>query len=212
MTAIGRSVLRLEDPPLLTGQGRFIADLTFPHQLHMRVVRSGHAHGTIRAIETAVALGAPGVVVVWTSQEVADLPPIGLRDGEVPHLAPYLQPVLARDRMRYVGEPVAAVFAEDAYQAEDAADLVVVEIENLPAVVAAEDPVSTEAEVIRKGYGDIAAGFRAAHAIIELDLAVGRHSGVPLETRGALARYDSATDILDLYGAAKVPHRTRDLL
>jgi len=212
MTAIRRSVLRLEDPPLLTGQGRFVADLAFPHQLHMRIVRSGHAHGTIRAIDTAAALAAPGVVAVWTSKEVADLPAIGLREGEIPHLAPYLQPVLARERVHYVGEPVTAVFAENAYLAEDAAELVAVQIEELPPVVSAEDPASIEAEVIRKGYGDIAAAFDAADLVIELNLEVGRHSGVPLETRGALARYDSTRDTLELYGAAKVPHRTRDLL
>jgi CO/xanthine dehydrogenase Mo-binding subunit len=120
---------------------------------------------------------------------------------------------LARDRVRYVGEPVAAVFAEDPYLAEDAADLVTVEIEELPALLSADDGLgSTEPEVIRKGYGDLEGGFRVAHAIIELDLAIGRHSGVPLETRGALARYDPATDVVQLYGAAKVPHRTRDLL
>src|SRR5262245_57272394 len=140
MTAIGRSVLRLEDPPLLTGQGRFIADLALPHQLHMRIVRSGHAHGRIRAIDTAKALSVPGVAAVWTADELADRPPIGLRDGDAPHLAPYLQPVLARGRVRYVGEPIAAVLAENAYLAEDAADLVTVEIEDLPAVVTAEDP------------------------------------------------------------------------
>jgi aerobic carbon-monoxide dehydrogenase large subunit len=219
MTAIGRSVLRLEDLPLLTGRGQFVADLAFPHQLHMRVVRSGYAHSRIVAIDTAQALAAPGVVAVWTWRDTADLPPIDLREGQVAHLAPYLQPVLARDRVRYVGEPVAAVFAEDSYMAEDAAELVTVEIEELRAVLAAADPPGefapghgTEPDIIRKAYGDIEAGFRAAHAVVELDLAVGRHSGVPLETRGALARHDPAADILQLYGAAKVPHRTRDLL
>ncbi|HEY1433683.1 MAG TPA: xanthine dehydrogenase family protein molybdopterin-binding subunit [Stellaceae bacterium] len=212
MRAIGRSVLRLEDPPLLTGQAQFIADLNFPHQLCMRVVRSGHAHGTIRTIDTAAALAAPGVIAAWTSGDISGLPPIGLREGEVPHLAPYLQPVLARGRVRYVGEPVAAVIAENAYLAEDAADLVAVEVEDLPSVLAAANSANTEAEIIRKGYGDADANFRIADAIVELDLAVGRHSGVPLETRGALARYDGATDMLELYGAAKVPHRSRDLL
>src|SRR5215469_752883 len=212
MTAIGRSVLRIEDPPLLRGHGRYVADLTFPRLLHMRVVRSDRAHGVMRAIDTAPTRAAPGVLAVWTAQEIADLPTIGLREGEVPSLAPYLQPVLARDRVRYVGEPVTAVIAEDAYLAEDAAELVAIDIEDLPVVVDAQDPASTEAEVIRKGYGDIEAAFRAADLVIELDLALGRHSGVPLETRGALARYDSTSDVLELYGAAKVPHRTRDLL
>jgi len=222
---VGRSVLRLEDPPLLTGEGRFVADLSFQHQLQMRVVRSAHAHGRIVAIDTAAALATPGVVAVWTSRDVADLPPIGLREGlgtrqaDVAWLLPYLQPVLARERVRYVGEPVAAVFAEDPYLAEDAADLVTVAVEELPVLLAAEDHPGefvpghgTEADIIRKGYGDLDAGFAAAHAVIELDLTVGRHSGVPLETRGALARHDPARNVVELYGAAKIPHVTRDLL
>ena len=135
MTAIGQSVLRLEDPPLLTGRGCFVADLSFPHQLHMRVLRSARAHGRTRIIDTAAALAAPGVVAVWTPRDVSDLPPIGLRGGigtsqaDVARLTPYLQPVLARERVRYIGESVAAVFAEDSYVAEDAADLITVEIE-----------------------------------------------------------------------------------
>ncbi len=169
---IGRSVPRLEDPPLLTGQGRFVADLAFPDQLHMRVVRSAHAHARIVAIDTEAALKAPGVAAVWTGRDLADLPPIGLREGlgapanEVARLTPYLQPVLARERVRYVGEPVAVVFAEDPYLAEDAADLVDVMVEELPVRLAAEDPPGEltpgrdiEADTIRKGYGDVAAAF-----------------------------------------------------
>src|SRR5262249_35912595 len=109
--------------------------------------------------------------------------------------------------------------ATDAYIAEDAADLVVLEVEDLPAVTAADvAPVefsathSTEAAVVRKGYGDVAAAFAAAHASIALELKIGRHTGVPLETRGAIARYDPARDVLELYGAAKVPHWNRDAL
>jgi len=222
---VGRSVLRLEDPPLLTGGGRFVADLSFPHQLHMRVVRSAYAHGRIVSIDTAAALAMPDVVAVWTSRDIADLPPIGLREGlgtgaaDLARLMPYLQPVLARERVRYVGEPVAAVFAQDPYLAEDAADLVAVTVEELPVLLVAEDPPrefspghGTEADIISKGYGDLEAGFAGAHMVIELDLTVGRHSGVPLETRGALARHEPARDVVELYGAAKIPHVTRDLL
>src|SRR6516225_7554407 len=78
---VGRSVLRLEDPPLLTGEGRFVNDLSFPNQLHMRVVRSAQAHGRIIAVNAAAALAAPGVVAVWTSRDIVDLPPVGLRGG-----------------------------------------------------------------------------------------------------------------------------------
>jgi aerobic carbon-monoxide dehydrogenase large subunit len=220
---VGRSVLRLEDPPLLTGEGRFVGDLSFPNQLHMRVVRSAYAHGNIVSIDIAAALAAPGVAAVWTSRDIADLPPIGLREGlgtrqaDLARLLPYLQPVLALERVRYIGEPVAAVFAEDAYLAEDAADLVDVRVEELPVLLAAEDPPGEfapghggEADIIRKGYGDLEAAFAEAHRTVELDLAVGRHSGSPLETRGAIGRYDPARDVVELYGAAKVPHATRD--
>jgi aerobic carbon-monoxide dehydrogenase large subunit len=222
---VGRSLLRLEDPPLLTGEGRFVADLSFPRQLHMRVVRSAYAHGRIRSIDTAAALAAPGVVAVWTGRDIANLPPIGLRGGigtqqaDAARLTPYLQPVLAQERVRYVGEPVATVFAEDPYLAEDAADLVNIEVQELPVLLAADDAPrefsaghNTEADIIRKGYGDLEAAFDAADAVVELDLTVGRHSGVPLEARGALAHYDRAAGVVELYGAAKIPHVTRDLL
>src|ERR1700692_3564057 len=128
----GRSVTRLEDPPLVTGRGRFVGDISFPHQLHMRVVRSPYAHALLRAVDVAAALAAPGVVAVWTAADIADLPPIdfGHRTNEA--LRPYRQPLLARDKLRYVGEPVAAVFAIDAYLAEDAADLVAIEAAEVP--------------------------------------------------------------------------------
>jgi carbon-monoxide dehydrogenase large subunit len=216
---VGRSVLRLEDGPLVRGQGRFAADISFAHQIYMRVVRSAHAHGRIVAIDCTKAQVSAGVIAIWTATDVADIPPIDFRLTRIEGLEPYRQPILARDRVRYVGEPVAVVFASDPYAAEDAADLTTVEIDDLPEVMAADAaPVefsvghSTEAAVVRKGYGDVAGAFAAAHAIVTLELKVGRHSGVPLETRGAIARYDPARDVLEMYGAAKVPHWNRDAL
>ena len=129
---IGQSVERLEDPPLVTGRGRFAGDINFPRQLHMRIVRSNHAHANIVSIDTEAARALPGVVAVWTAADIADVPPIDFREGPIEKLAPYRQPVLAIDKVRYVGEPVAAVFAEDPYVAEDAADLVTMEVEELP--------------------------------------------------------------------------------
>ncbi len=215
---VGRSVTRLEDLPLVTGRGRYAASISFPHQLHMRVVRSSHAHGRIVSIDASRALAAPGCIAVWTAADVAWIPPIEFRPTHIQGLEPYRQPVLARERVRYVGEPVAVVFALDAYQAEDAADLVTVEIEELPVIMAAdqvgefEPGRNTEPTVIRKQYGDLKAAFRAAHAVVELDLSIGRHSGVPMETRGAIARYDATRDVLELHGATKRPHPNRDLL
>ena len=216
---IGQSVERLEDPPLVTGRARFAADITFPGQVHMRVLRASVAHAEIISIDVAAARALPGVVAVWTAADIPEIGPIDFREGRIESLEAYRQPVLATDRVRYVGQPIAAIFADDAYVAEDAAELVVAETRELPVLIdAAAEPVdfaaghTTEAALLHQGYGDIEAAFAAAHEIVELDLSVGRHSGVPMETRGAIGRYDGARDVLELHGAAKVPHRNREAL
>jgi carbon-monoxide dehydrogenase large subunit len=216
---VGRSVPRLEDRPLLLGQGRFAADISFAGQWQMRVVRSPVAHGKIRSIDIEAALRLPGVHAIWIHSDVAHIPHIPFRLTGLKTLEPYQQPVLAKNVVRYVGEPVAVVFAEDTYVAEDAADLVGLSIEPLRATIfATEQPgiyehqLTTEAGVVQKTYGDVDAVFRNAHAVVSLELSIGRHSGVPLETRGAIARYDEAHDILELHGAAKVPHWNRDTI
>lgn len=216
---IGQSVLRKEDGPLLLGQGRFAADISFPDQLHMRVVRSTYAHGRIVSVDLAPALAMPGVVAAWSFQDVADIPPIDFRLTRLEQLAAYRQTILAKDKVRYVGDPVAVVFAEDPYLAEDAAEHVEVEIEELPVILHADgeigefrDGLPTETALIAKSYGDLDAAFARAFAEVELSLSIGRHSGVPIETRGAIGRYIVETDMLEMYGAAKVPHWNRDQL
>lgn len=214
---VGQSLPRLEDRPLLLGRARFAADVSFPRQLHMRVVRSNFAHGRLRSVDVNAALQKQGVHAVWTARDVADIPPIDFRQSRVEGLEHYRQRLFAGDKVRYVGEPVAAVFAEDPYLAEDAAELVVLDIEELPAILHADQEPgefeagrSTEAAIVYKSYGDVDAAFRAGHVVVAATLSIGRHSGVPLETRGAVARYDAARDMLELYGAAKVPHWNRD--
>ncbi len=162
---------------------------------------------------------ATGVHAIWTYADVAHIPHIPFRLTGLKTLEPYQQPVLARDVVRYVGEPVAVVFAENAYLAEDAAELVELSIEHLQTtMLATEQPgvyegeLTTEPGVVQKSYGDIDAAFRAAHAIVSLELSIGRHSGVPMETRGAIARFDETRDLLELHGAAKVPHWNRDTI
>ena len=221
MNWIGRSIRRLEDPALITGRGRFAADVNEPGQLHMRIVRSSIAFGRIRAIDTNAARRAPGVVAVWTFDDVKDLPLIDIRLTRVGGLDPYRQSILAKDYVRYVGDPIAAVFAEDPYAAEDAAELLACEIEDLPACVSSlatpsgfkpstMPGVLSEPAVVRKGYGDLPAAFAAAHAIIELELTIGRHTAVPMETRGAIGHFDASRGELSMQGAAKVPHWNRD--
>jgi CO/xanthine dehydrogenase Mo-binding subunit len=185
----------------------------------MRVVRSDVAHGRLKSIDTSAALKLPGIHAVWTHADVLQIPLIPFRLTGLKQLEPYRQPVLAKDVVRYVGEPVAVVFADNAYLAEDAAELVALSIEPKPAAMRAtgqpgtyERELTTEPGVLQKAYGDIDAAFRNAHAIVSLELTIGRHSGVPLETRGAIARYDEGRDVLELHGAAKVPHWNRDTI
>jgi CO/xanthine dehydrogenase Mo-binding subunit len=208
-TVIGRSVPRLEDPPLLTGQGRFAADISFPGQWIMRVVRSPVAHGKIVSIDAHAALALPGVHAVWTHADVAHIPCIGFRLTRIEGLEPYQQPVLAHTYVRYVGEPVAVVFADNAYLAEDAADLIELHIEPETTILSAgaqpgifEGELTTEPGILQKSYGDVEDAFRKAHDVVSLALSIGRHTGVPLETRGAIARYDAVRDVLEMHGAA----------
>ena len=217
MTVIGESVPRLEDRALLTGTGRFAGDQNFEGQLHMRVVRATVAHGRILSITTEDAAAMPGVFAIWTGADVADVPPINLRPGSaLQDLEKCRQHILAQEIVRYVGEPLAVVFADDPYRAEDGADLVWAEIEELPPVVGLMDAlgefapgISTEPAVFEKSYGDVDAAFAGAAHVIECELSVGRHAGVPLETRGALAVWNEAEDRLEFHAAAKIPHTNR---
>jgi aerobic carbon-monoxide dehydrogenase large subunit len=219
MNVIGRSIPRIEDRPLLLGQGRFAADISFPGELYMRVVRSPVAHGLLLGIDSRSALSLPLVHAVWTHQSVAGTPPIDFRQVIVPGLEPYRQPVLAQSHVRYVGEPIAAVFALSQEVAEDAADLVFADVDELPPLLNAIDEpreflpgLSSEAAIITKVAGDVEATFSSANRIIEIEVAVGRQSGTPIETRGAVARLNRDTGVLEIYGAAKIPHINRRAL
>jgi carbon-monoxide dehydrogenase large subunit len=223
MSFIGRSLRRIEDRPLLEGKGSFAADCNWPGQLHMCVVRSAVAFGRIRGIDASEAASLNGVTAIWSIADLDTLPPIDFRQMGLERLAPYRQFVLARDYVRYVGEPVAVVFASDPYVAEDAADLVVCDIEQLePQLDATAEPVAfmpdvypglmSEPAVIRRSYGDLEGAFARAHRIVTLNASIGRHTGVPMETRGGLCVYNPDKDALTLYGASKVPHYNRDAI
>lgn len=216
---IGDSVRRVEDVRLLRGEGRFVADIDLPRQLHLRIVRSHCAHGLITHISSGAALAVPGVVAVWTGADVAAVPPIDFRMVGAKPMAPYRQPILARRRVRYVGEPVAAVFAEDAYVAEDGADAVLVDIDDLEPVLDTSGPVGTfddglDTEPYRftARAGDTEPAFASAHRVITARWSVGRHSAVPLECRGIVAAYHRHSGVLELLGAAKVPFQNREIL
>jgi carbon-monoxide dehydrogenase large subunit/6-hydroxypseudooxynicotine dehydrogenase subunit gamma len=223
VSVIGRSVPRLEDERLLRGQGRFHDDVVRPGQLWLRVVRSPVAHARIRGIDTTAALGIPGVVDVVTAADLGEMPPIPPRQPAPGiDLTPYLQRPLASGFVRYVGDPVAAVVAEDPYLAEDAAERVVLDLEELPVALDARTAADTRPEswggasaevgVVEFGYGDVDAVMESAPHVVSLDLRVGRHTGTPLEPRGLVAEYDDRTGRLTIWGAVKVPHFNRRVM
>ena len=208
---IGARVPRKEDPRLLRGRGRFGADMSRPGQVWARIVRSPIAHGRLRAVHTTQAAAAPGVVAIVTA---ADLPgrleiPVRL-DVQGIDLSGYLQPVLAADTVRYVGEPLAVVLAGDPYLAEDAAELVDVDIDEVPPVLDAAG--GTVAADFTLGYGDVAAAFARADHVVRTEVRIGRHGAVPLEPRTLLADPDPVTGGLAIFGMTKVPVFNRDLL
>jgi carbon-monoxide dehydrogenase large subunit len=223
MSAVGRSVRRVEDGRLLRGAGRFVDDVDRPGQLHMRVVRATSAHARLLDVDTAAARDAPRVHAVLTAADLDPVPRIPVRLGPFDRpLDAFLQPVLADGAVRYVGEPVAVVVADDPYAAEDAAELVVADLEPLEVVLDARDAIApgaptlhdagNEVLTLTRGYGDAEAAFERADRIVEIEVEVGRHTAVPLETRGLVADHDEAHDRLTIWGATKVPHFNRRVI
>jgi aerobic carbon-monoxide dehydrogenase large subunit len=224
---IGKPFKRIEDLPLLQGRGRFVDDLQFPGTLHAAFVRSPHAHALIHGIDAGAARQAPGVQAVLT---LADLMP-HLSEERLPLqfrsavLPPDITPfVLAKDEVAFVGEAVAVVIAQSRALAEDAAALVAVDYEPLPAVAdcrAAAEPgaplahrgrksnVMTE---IKQAYGDVAAAFARAPHKIKVNLKQHRGGAHSIEGRGALASYDGNEDRLTLWTSTQLAHEVRAFL
>jgi len=213
MTAVGTRLARHEDPRLLRGRGRFGDDISAPGQLWTRVVRSPVAHGQLRGLDVSQAAQAPGITDVITASHLPDGLVIPVRLAVGSHdLSAYLQPALAAGQVRYVGEPLAVVVGADPYACEDAAELVDIDIDELPAVTDARAAPQNIAAELTLGYGDVDAAFRDASHVVRVELAIGRHTGVPLEPRCLLAVPDPDRGELDIFGMTKVPVFNRDLL
>jgi carbon-monoxide dehydrogenase large subunit len=214
---------RREDARLLTGMGRYTADWNRPDQLHAAFLRADQAHAVIRSIDTAAARAAPGVltgsdaVAAGFDRGSAMMPVKGR--GEALRVPP--RPVLATDRIRFVGEPVALVIANTAYQAEDAVERIVVEYEALPAVEDAAAALAPGAPVVHESvpgnlcfdfdYGDEAAtdaAFAAAAFVVRLTLTSRRVVGNPMEPKAALASWDG--EVLDLWTSTQGMTAMRD--
>ena len=217
---IGTSPLRKEDRRLLLGQGRFIEDLSRAGMLSLGIVRSQHAHARIRRVDTAAAAACPGVAAVWTA---ADLPEVARGLGGPQKGRPYSLTILARDTVRYVGEPVAVVVADDPYRVADALERVVVDYEPLPALATAGVALASAtrlhdgwpdnvALVARGGVGDVDRGLGEADVVVEERLRHARLAAVPIETRGALAWRDADSGTLTIASSTQNPYSVRDAI
>src|SRR5262249_26403954 len=187
--------------------------------VHAVVVRSAHAHASIRRIDVSRAVAHPGVVACFTAADFGAMPTIPIRQGAKPSHAPYLQPPLAGDRVRYVGEPVAVVVATDRVCAVDARDLVGIDYDVLPAFVDPEDASGARlfsegnvADAWTTSIGDVDAALRNAACVVSERFSLGRQTGVPLEPRGLLAEWDGAAKRLLVWGPTKVPYFNRRTL
>src|SRR5215471_14318122 len=221
---IGSAIERVEDLRLLRGRGEFVDDLARDDLLHAVILRSSVAHGRIRSIDAAAARARPGVHAVITAAELgAAIPTIPLRQDSSPAFGLFEQPVIAHDKVRYVGEPIAIVLAETAAAAEDALDAISVAIDPLPAVVATAGALTDEILLFAGARtnrpltlsgvrGDADGAFKDAPYVRREKFAVQRHGAVPMEPRGLLAEWDAAGGSLTVYGAAKVAFLNRRIL
>ena len=219
---IGAAVPRIEDLRFLRGRGEFVADVALDGMLHAAILRSSVAHGRIRAIDAAAARARPGVHAVITAAEIGTVPLVPLRLDVLPEFDRYRQPVIAADRVRYVGEPIALVLADSAALAEDALEAIRVEIEPLPVVADRDgaragehllfDAAGNVAGTLVAVKGDAAQALRGAPYRRRERFKVQRFTAVPMEPRGFLAHWDEAAGRMTVFGAAKIAFPNRRML
>ncbi len=228
---IGQPVPRTEDPRFLTGRGTYVDDITLPHMSHAAVVYSTVAHADIRSIDTTAAEAAPGVIAVLTGREAEEdglggIPPAFMpEDMGGPKGFRTVRHVMIRKRVRHVGERVAMVIAETEAQAAEAAALIEVEYDILPAVVRAADAVREGAPQLYPEapnntsftlrFGDEAAtdaAFAAAHHVTTVKIYNNRLAACTMEPRASIGHYSQADDSYTLYASIQNPHGTRSTL
>jgi len=222
---IGRALPRTGLNRLLNGQGQYVDDLTRPRMLHAAILRSPHAHAKILSIDAGDAKAAPGVVCVMTGEDVAKIcaPWVGAL-GTAPGMKSPQQYALAVDRVRYQGEPVVAIAAQTRAQAEDAAERIRIEWEELPVVADEEEALKPGAPLLHPEYdsnicyeqtinvGDAAGAFAGAAAVVEATFRTGRHTHMSLEPRGIVAEFSSGDGQLTVWHGGQSPHMMQSLI
>jgi len=228
---VGQSLLRREDARLLVGRGQFVADLKLPDILHAVFVRSQVAHARIRSVDLSRAATAPGVVLAMTGADLLQLlPPVPDTQLSLPQkwttqiqhtFRNPQQSLLAHDKVRHVGEAVAVILAESRYLAEDAAELVTVDLEPLSAVVDAEQALTAGSAVLHEQYatnligefqvekGDVDAALARAPRRLKRRFHHHRYAAIPMECRGVASLYDARSDCISIWSSCQVVHWLR---
>src|ERR1700691_4559353 len=225
----GASIKRSEDPRILTGAGRYVDDITPPGMLRAAFVRSPLAHGNVLSVDASAARALPGGVAVLTGAELEAMTvpgpdPLMALFGAAGPIPEYT--LLATDKVRFMGDPVAIVVAESRYLAEDGCELVDVEYDDLPAVVTAAPPAAAPAAPppplfanlgdniarlhSRNEFGDVAGTFAQADRVFDFHIDVHRHQNVPMEGRACVASWDADLAAMTVYAATQSVHITRN--
>ncbi len=217
---IGQPEPRADARRLTQGRGRYVDDIQLPRMLHAAFLRSPNAHAKILSIDVDAAKASPGVVAVYTGADLAEH--VTPYVGTLTHLAGLRSPPqhpLAVDVARWQGEPLVMVVAQTRAQAEDACELIMADLEDIPAVIGTEAALEGDATLLHPDYksnvawerevtaGDIDAGFAADGVkIVEREFRFGRHTGVTLETRGTVCDFEPAEESLTVYYSGQAPH------
>ena len=224
---IGARVQRVEDPKFIRGTGQYVGDMKLPRMVHLAFLRSQHAHARIKRIDVAQARQLPSVLGVWTGQDTKDqLDPLrpSVDRAVLVNYRPSVWHAMTFDKARFVGDILGVVAAEDRYVAEDAVDLIEIEMEELEAVVDTESAMRGEGALIHDDWknnimdflerseGDVDGAFRNAAVVVKQRFHSGRHQAVPLETRGCLADYDVGLKRLKYWTSSQIPHVIRTIL
>jgi len=216
---------RREDTRLLCGQAEYLGDVQRPDLKHIAILRSPLAHARIRDVDVSGALTLPGVIGAFTGAELAaDTGTFSHHLEAIPTLRQLTWSVLATDKVRFVGEPVAAVVADSRYIAEDALELIEVDYEELPAVNDAEAALQADAPQLYEdwgdnvflyipgAHGDTEAAFEAADGVLTERFTHHRIIGLPMEGHGAMGEFDPATGRLEMYVSTQIPHQLRTVV
>ncbi|MGI5129733.1 xanthine dehydrogenase family protein molybdopterin-binding subunit [Pseudonocardia sp. CA-107938] len=218
---LGARVKRKEDPRFLMGRARYVDDIELPRMLHAAFVRSPVAHAEVVSVDIGAAVTSPGVRGILTGADLEGTARGIICDSTMDTWQSTEFPALATDRVRFAGQTVAVVAADDRYRAEDACELVDVEYSELPVVSSIPVAIGEDAPRLHESWtdnlyikrhfvgGEVDKAFAEADGMVSLSLVNNRHSAIPLETRGCIADYDTGQGVLTLYTSTQIPHLVR---